>query len=92
MVTSNYKSAIIGLDAQFENQRTTQDNIDCVERALYLGKSLGKSLTKGQGATVESTLELSCLAAVERMALANQVPCADIKVIVLAQNTPKKHT
>ncbi|NQZ26908.1 MAG: PfaB family protein [Colwellia sp.] len=86
MVTSNYKSAIIGLDAQFENQRTTQDNIDCVERALYLGKSLGKSLTKGQGATVESTLELSCLAAVERMALANQVPCADIKVIVLAQN------
>ncbi len=86
MATNNYNSAIIGLDAQFENQHSVQDNIDSVERALYLGKSLGKSLTKGQGDTVESTLELSCLAAVERMALANQVPYTDIKVIVLAQN------
>ena len=86
MAKGNFKGAIIGLDAQFENQHSVQDNIDCVERALYLGKSLGKSSVKEQGATVESTLELSCLAAVERMALANQVPCADIKVIVLAQN------
>lgn len=86
MVQGNFNSAIIGLDAQFENQHTIQDNIDCVERALYLGKGLGKSSVKGQGATVESPLELSCLAAVERMALANQVPYADIKVIVLAQN------
>jgi PfaB family protein len=86
MATNNYNSAIIGFDAQFENQHTVQDNIDSVERALYLGKSLGKSLTKGQGDTVESTLELSCLAAVERMALANQVPYADIKVIVIAKS------
>ena len=90
MVQGNFNSAIIGLDAQFENQHTVQDNIDSVERALYLGKNLGKSLVKSsvkdQGATVESTLELSCLAAVERMALANQVPYTDIKLIVLAQN------
>ena len=90
MVQGNFNSAIIGLDAQFENQHTVQDNIDSVERALYLvinlGKSLVKSSVKDQGATVESTLELSCLAAVERMALANQVPYTDIKLIVLAQN------
>ncbi|MCJ8295414.1 MAG: PfaB family protein [Colwellia sp.] len=82
MVQGNFNSAIIGLDAQFENQLSVQDNIDSVERALYLGKSLGKSLAKEQG----SALTISVSKAVERMALANQVPCTDIKVIVLAQN------
>ncbi|WP_019027444.1 PfaB family protein [Colwellia piezophila] len=86
MAISNYNSAIIGLDAQFGNQFAVQDNIDCVERALYLGKGLGNSLAKEQAIPLENSLELSCLAAVERMALANQVPCADIKVIVLVQN------
>ena len=90
MVNGNYNSAIIGLDAQFENQHTVQDNIDSVERVLYLGKSVGKGsskvLAKEQAIPLGNSLELSCLAAVERMALANQVPCADIKVIVLAQN------
>ena len=82
MAKGNFNSAIIGLDAQFENQLSVQDNIDSVERALYLGKSLGKSLAKEQG----SALTISVSKAVERMALANQVPCTDIKVIVLAQN------
>ncbi|KGJ96019.1 PfaB family protein [Colwellia psychrerythraea] len=82
MVQGNFNSAIIGLDAQFENQHTVQNNIDSVERALYLGKGKGKEQTTA----LESTLELSCIAAVERMALANQVPYTDIKVIVLAQN------
>ena len=86
MAKGNVNSAIIGLDAQFENQFAVQDNIDSVERALYLGKNLGKSVGKGQSASLASTLELSCSAAVERMALANQVPYTDIKVIVLAQN------
>ena len=90
MVKGNVNSAIIGLDAQFENQHSVQDNVDNVERALYLGKILGKTsskdLAKEQTIPLENSLELSCLAAVERMALANQVPYADIKVIVLAQN------
>ena len=79
MATENYKSAIIGLDAQFENQQGIQTDIDRVERALYLGKILGKEQGK--------SLAFNCMSAVERMALANQVSVADIKVIVLAQST-----
>ena len=78
MATENYKSAIIGLDAQFENQQGIQTDIDRVERALYLGKILGKEQGK--------SLAFNCMSAVERMALANQVSVADIKVIVLAQS------
>lgn len=79
MASENYKSAIIGLDAQFENQQGIQTDIDRVERALYLGKILGKEQGK--------SLAFNCMSAVERMALANQVSVADIKVIVLAQST-----
>ncbi|ALO34523.1 polyunsaturated fatty acid synthase PfaB [Colwellia sp. MT41] len=90
MAKGNYSSAIIGLDAQFENQFTVQNNIDNVERALYLGKvqgkSLGKSLGKTQGQEQDKALLISVKASVERMALANKVNSADIKVIVLAEN------
>ncbi len=79
MASEDYKSAIIGLDAQFENQQGIQTDIDRVERALYLGKILGKEQGK--------SLAFNCMSAVERMALANQVSVADIKVIVLAQST-----
>ena len=37
--------AIIGLDAQFGQQ----DNIDRVERALYLGKEMGRGIGKKIG-------------------------------------------
>jgi len=84
MATANYKSAIIGLDALFENQQGIQADIDCVERALYLGKSLGKSLGKRLGKS--KSLTFSCMSAVERMALANQLSVTDIKVVVLAQS------
>ncbi len=83
MAIANYKSAIIGLDAQFENQQGIHTDIDRVERALYLGKGQGKSLDKEQG----KSLEFNCMSAVERMALANQVPVADITIVVLAQST-----
>lgn len=81
MVNNHYKTAIIGLDAQFENQQSMQTDIDRVERALYLGKSIS---------TANKTLNLSCSAAIERMARANQVNSADIKVVVIkhdADNT-----
>ncbi|KGJ89674.1 PfaB family protein [Colwellia psychrerythraea] len=81
MVNNHYKTAIIGLDAQFENQQSMQTDIDRVERALYLGKSTS---------TANKTLNLSCSAAIERMARANQVNSADIKVVVIkhdADNT-----
>ncbi len=84
MATANYKSAIIGLDAQFENQQGIQTDIDRVERALYLGKCLEKNSADEQGENLN--INLSCSAAIERMALANQVSVADIKVVVLAQN------
>ena len=93
MVNNHYKAAIIGLDAQFENQHGNQTDIDRVERALYLGKSQDKS----QGKSLEKnstddqaenlTINLSYSAAIERMAQANQVSVADIKVVVLAQST-----
>lgn len=88
MALGKYNSAIIGLDAQFQNQTSTQHNIDGVERALYLGKSLGKARIQENGKSQEQNNELdnSCLKAVERMAVANNVSSADIKVIVLAQN------
>ncbi|WP_057831036.1 PfaB family protein [Colwellia sp. TT2012] len=86
MAKGNYSSAIIGLDAQFENQFTVQNNIDNVERALYLGKNLGKEQGQGQGEEQDKVLTLSVKASVERMALANKVNSADIKVILLAES------
>ncbi len=85
MVNNHYKTAIIGLDAQFENQQSIQTDIDRVERALYLGKSLGTSKT--DQIKPNTTLNLSCSAAVERMARANQVSSADIKVVVLMHDS-----
>lgn len=100
MVNNHYKTAIIGLDAQFENEQSIQTDIDRVERALYLGKSLGKVLGQSSGESVttskaelikpNTTLNLSCSAAVERMAYANQVNSADIRIVVIehdANNT-----
>ncbi|MEW6995739.1 PfaB family protein [Colwelliaceae bacterium MEBiC 14330] len=82
MTALAYKSAIIGFDAQFENQQGSYADIDQVERALYLGKNAGQTSIK----THKATLELDCLAAIARMAQANKVAVADIKVIVLAQD------
>jgi len=94
MVNNHYKTAIIGLDAQFENQQSIQTDIDRVERALYLGQSLDKNLDKSldqtQQSSQENTLDFSCIAAVKRMASANQVNSADIKVIVLVQSAETK--
>jgi len=87
MAIGNYNSAIIGLDAQFQNLSGAQLAIDDVERALYLGKNLGNSL--GKGLSQSNELDNSCLKAVERMALANNVSSTDIKVIVLSQSTGK---
>ncbi len=82
MAALGYKSAIIGFDAQFENQQGIHADIDQVERALYLGKNEGGNSAK----TRKANLELNCIAAIERMAYANKIPVADIKVIVLAQD------
>ncbi len=90
MATANYKSAIIGLDAQFENQQGIQADIDCVERVLYLGKSQGKSLVDIPSDKQSKNLTVSCMSAVERMAVANQLSVKDIKVVVLAQSTTSK--
>ncbi|PKH87188.1 PfaB family protein [Colwellia sp. Bg11-28] len=92
MVNNHYKTAIIGLDAQFENEQSVQTDIDRVERALYLGKLSGnisgKSLDQAEISDKENTtLKLSCSATVERMALANQVNSADIKVVVLMHDS-----
>jgi PfaB family protein len=100
MVNNHYKTAIIGLDAQFENQQGIATNIDRVERALYLGKVHGKSLgqvldkdqdtSKAEQVKPTITLNMSCSAAIERMAHANQINSADIKVVVIdhdADNT-----
>ncbi|PHR84495.1 MAG: polyunsaturated fatty acid synthase PfaB [Colwellia sp.] len=79
MVTNNYSSAIIGLDAQFINQGGFQPDIDRVERALYLGKELANKSS--------SKISLSdCQQAVARMASANQINSSDIKVVVVTQN------
>lgn len=88
MTESNINRAIIGLDAQFGNQHGIQENIDRVERALYLGKMIGKEAGKEVPATSQSsTITLSdCQKAVERMALANQVNHSDIKVVIVAQD------
>ena len=81
MAISNYTSAIIGLDAQFENKSGVQQDIDRVERALYLGKEQGNE----QLSASEITLN-DCYKAVARMASANQVNSSDIKVVLVTQN------
>ncbi|WP_114327691.1 PfaB family protein [Candidatus Colwellia aromaticivorans] len=92
MATNNYNGAIIGLDAQFANQSSFQQDIDRVERALYLGKEQGKEQSNSQGneqankASSEITLS-DCQQAVTRMASANQVNSSDIKLVLVAQNT-----
>lgn len=92
MVNNHYKTAIIGLDAQFENEQSIQTDIDRVERALYLGKSSEESVATSKAELIKpnTTLNLSCSAAVERMARANQVSSADIKIVIIehdANNT-----
>ena len=77
MVVNNYHSAIIGLDAQFANRSGVQQNIDRVERSLYLGKQQENTTN------VEITLS-DCQQAVSRMALANQVNSADIQVVLVS--------
>ena len=90
MVGSHYKSAIIGLDAQFENQYGFQTDIDRVERALYLGKVSGNNIHTSSGNSIvggrQTRSNQICKNTIERMALANKVNAADIKVIVLAQS------
>ncbi len=83
---TNYKSAIIGLDAQFENQYGAQTDIDRVERALYLGRSLSKAAGKEQSdnplfADDANTWQQ----AVERMSHANNLNSADINVILVIE-------
>jgi len=88
MVNSNYKSAIIGLDAQFINHNSVQEDIDRVERALYSGKNCGQTLSKEQADIFQQTKITinGCQQAVERMALANHISCADIKKVVISQD------
>ena len=80
MGVNNYHSAIIGLDAQFANQSGVQQDVDRVERSLYLGKQQANTTN------VEITLS-DCQQAISRMALANQVNSADIQVVLVSQNT-----
>jgi len=93
MVMNNYNSAIIGLDAQFTNQSSFQQDIDRVERALYLGKEQGTTQDNEQANKAASKITLSdCQQAVARMASANQVNSSDIKVVLVTQNTVDKTT
>lgn len=87
MTMSNYNSAIIGLDAQFANQSSVQQDIDRVERALYLGKEQGNIELDEQGNkfTIDITLS-NVQQAVARMALANQVNSTDIKLVLVVQD------
>ena len=95
MVTNNYSSAIIGLDAQFANQGGFQQDIDRVERALYLGKEQGKdqgnAQANEQANQAPAKISLSdCQQAVARMALANQVNSSDVKVVLVTQDDADK--
>lgn len=88
MAMNNYNAAIIGLDAQFVSQSSFQQDIDRVERALYLGKEQSNSLANEQVVKTASEITLSdCQQAVSRMAAANQVNSSDIKLVLVAQNT-----
>jgi PfaB family protein len=87
MVMNNYSSAIIGLDAQFANQSGFQQDIDRVERALYLGKEQSKSQENEKANTENLAITLSdCHKAVARMASANQVNSSDVKIVIISQN------
>ncbi len=88
MTMSNYNSAIIGLDAQFINQNSVQQDIDRVERALYLGKEQGQSTSESheQINSISGIATSDIQQAVARMALANQVSSADIKLVLVDQD------
>ena len=84
MTTNIYNTAIIGLDAQFANESGFQQDIDRVERALYLGKEQGKEQGNEQ---IPTELSLNdCQKAVARMASANKVNSSDIKVVLISQS------
>jgi len=97
-LNGSYHSAIIGLDAQWASQGRVQGDVDRVERALYSGQSsgqssgqaLGKTSGDGQGNTPAEdnyfTLQSSQLA-IERMAKANQLSVADIKPIIVTEQS-----
>ena len=89
MAMSNYNSAIIGLDAQFTNQGVFQQDIDRVERALYLGKEQGKEQDNEQFSASQITLN-DCYKAVARMASANQVSSSDVKTVIICENADIK--
>ena len=94
MLTTNlngrYHSAIIGLDAQWATQGSIQGDVDRVERALYSGQLLGKTSDDREcNAAAEDsyfTLESSQLA-IARMATANQLSVADIKPIIVTEQS-----
>ena len=91
MPENNYKSAVIGLDAQFINETGFQQNIDRVERALYLGKEQGKQPDNEPANKALSEITISdCLQAVARMASANQVNSSDIKIVLVMQDDADK--
>ena len=86
MAMSNYNSAIIGLDAKFANQSGFQQDIDRVERALYLGKDQGSEADE-QFTQSGSDITLSdCYEAVACMASVNQVSSSDVKTVVICEN------
>ncbi|MEI6895466.1 MAG: PfaB family protein [Colwellia sp.] len=86
MVIGNNNYAIIGLDAQFENYNGVHTDIDRVERALYLGKIAGKEQSKELAADHQLKLSAaSCQQALARMAQANQLNSANIKVIIVSE-------
>ena len=86
MAMNNYNAAIIGLDAQFANQSSFQQDIDRVERALYLGKEQGSQPTN----TLSEITLGDCHQAVARMASANQVNSSDIKLVLVTQGDAEK--
>jgi len=90
MAMNNYNGAIIGLDAQFFNQSSFQQDIDRVERALYLGKELGKEQGNQSTNTLSEITLSDCQQAVARMASANQVNSSDIKLVLVTQNVDDK--
>lgn len=87
----NNDIAIIGIDSHFNsnlNSNAAQcENIDQVERALYLGKCLSKVSEESSLATTDSTLTPAGLIeqSVQRMAEANALEVSNLAVVVICE-------
>jgi len=76
--------AVIGMDAKFSGQ----DNIDRVERAFYLGASIGTKASIGTSgidyAEEQNSASATVLASVALLAETNQLNMANIAVLLIA--------